>query len=40
MQANKEKATKMGAKGRFKVESHFNADLHYKQIMDVYQQFL
>jgi glycosyltransferase involved in cell wall biosynthesis len=40
MQTNKDKATKMGAKGRLKVESNFNADLHYKKIMDVYRQFL
>ncbi len=40
MQTNKEQATKMGSRGRFKVESRFNADLHYKQVMDVYQQFV
>ena len=30
----------MGRIGRQKMETEFNADIHYESIMNVYQQFL
>ena len=37
---NKEKAIEMGKVGRKKIEEEFNADIHYKRIIDVYNKFL
>ena len=30
----------MGRIGRYKMETEFNADIHYERIMNVYQRFL
>ena len=40
MFAHKNEAAEMGRIGRYKMETEFNADIHYKRIMNVYQQFL
>ena len=37
---HKSEAVEMGRAGRRKVETEFNADIHYERIMNVYQQFL
>ena len=37
---HKTEAVEMGRAGRRKVETEFNADIHYEKIMKVYQQFL
>ena len=37
---HKSEAVEMGRAGRRKVETQFNADIHYEKIMNVYQQFL
>lgn len=37
---HKSEAVEMGRMGRQKVETEFNADVHYEKIMKVYQQFL
>ncbi len=37
---NKEKVVEMGKLGRRKIETEFNADIHYERIMDVYNRFL
>lgn len=36
---HKTEAVEMGKAGRKKMETAFNADIHYEKIMDVYQQF-
>ena len=40
MFAHKNEAAEMGRIGRYKMETEFNADIHYERIMNVYQQFL
>ena len=40
MFAHKDEAAEMGRIGRYKMETEFNADIHYERIMNVYQQFL
>ncbi len=40
MSEHKDEAVEMGRAGRRKMETEFNADIHYQKIMDVYQQFL
>ncbi len=40
MYENKVEAAEMGKVGRKKMETEFNADIHYQRIMDVYQKFL
>ena len=40
MFAHKDEAAEMGRIGRHKMETEFNADIHYERIMNVYQQFL
>ena len=40
MFAHKDDAAEMGRIGRHKMETEFNADIHYERIMNVYQQFL
>ena len=40
MFAHKDDAAEMGRIGRYKMETEFNADIHYERIMNVYQQFL
>ena len=40
MSEHKSEATEMGRVGRYKMETEFNADIHYEKIMNVYQQFL
>lgn len=37
---HKNEAVEMGRTGRQKMETEFNADIHYERIMNVYQQFL
>lgn len=37
---NKESVVEMGKLGRRKIETEFNADIHYERIMDVYNKFL
>ena len=37
---NKTEAAEMGKAGRRKMETEFNADIHYQKIMDVYKKFL
>ena len=40
MAEHKNEAVEMGRIGRQKMETEFNADIHYERIMNVYQQFL
>ena len=40
MAEHKNEAAEMGRIGRQKMETEFNADIHYERIMNVYQQFL
>ena len=40
MSENKDEAAELGKVGRKKMETEFNADIHYQRIMDVYQKFL
>ncbi|RKU37235.1 glycosyltransferase family 1 protein [Candidatus Poribacteria bacterium] len=40
MSEHKSEAAEMGRIGRYKMETEFNADIHYERIMNVYQQFL
>ena len=40
MSEHKNEAVEMGRIGRRKMETEFNADIHYERIMKVYQQFL
>lgn len=40
MSENKAEAAEMGRVGREKMETAFNADIHYERIMNVYRQFL
>lgn len=40
MYEHKAEAVEMGVAGRRKMETEFNADIHYQKIMDVYEQFL
>ena len=40
MAEHKNDAVEMGRIGRQKMETEFNADIHYERIMNVYQQFL
>ena len=40
MSEHKDDAAEMGRIGRYKMETEFNADIHYERIMNVYQQFL
>lgn len=40
MSEHKSEAAEMGRVGRHKMETEFNADIHYERIMNVYQQFL
>ncbi len=40
MSEHKTEAAEMGKAGRRKMETEFNADIHYQKIMDVYKQFL
>lgn len=40
MYENKTEAAEMGRIGRGKMETEFNADIHYQRIMDIYQKFL
>ena len=40
MFTHKDEAAEMGRIGRYKMETEFNADIHYERIMNVYQQFL
>lgn len=40
MYEHKDDAAEMGRIGRSKMETEFNADIHYERIMNVYQQFL
>ena len=40
MYEHKAEAAEMGITGRRKMETEFNAEIHYQKIMDVYQQFL
>ncbi len=40
MSEHKSDAAEMGRIGRYKMETEFNADIHYERIMNVYQQFL
>ncbi len=40
MSQHKAEAIEMGLAGRQKMETEFNADIHYQKIMDVYQTFL
>lgn len=40
MSEHKNEAVEMGRIGRRKMETAFNADIHYERIMNVYQQFL
>ena len=40
MAEHKDEAIEMGRAGRRKMETEFNADIHYERIMNVYQQFL
>ena len=40
MSKHKSEAAEMGRVGRHKMETEFNADIHYERIMNVYQQFL
>ncbi len=37
---HKSEAAEMGRTGRYKMETEFNADIHYEKIMNVYKQFL
>ena len=37
---HRDEAVEMGRMGRQKMETDFNADIHYERIMNVYQQFL
>ena len=37
---HKTEAVEMGKAGRKKMETEFNADIHYQKIMDVYKKFL
>ena len=37
---HRNEAVEMGRTGRRKMETEFNADIHYERIMNVYQQFL
>lgn len=37
---NKTDAVEMGRIGRRKMETEFNADIHYQRIMDIYQKFI
>ena len=37
---HKSEATEMGRAARHKVETEFNANIHYEKIMSIYQQFL
>ena len=37
---HKDKAAEMGKTGRHKMETEFNADIHYEKIMNVYRKFL
>lgn len=36
---HKSEAAEMGRTGRYKMETEFNADIHYEKIMNVYKQF-
>ena len=40
MSENRAEAAEMGKVGRKKMETEFNADIHYQRIMDVYKKFL
>ena len=40
MSEHKIEAAEMGRIGRYKMETEFNADIHYEKIMNVYRQFL
>ena len=40
MSEHKNEAVEMGRVGRQKMETEFNADIHYEKVMKVYQQFL
>lgn len=40
MSEHKDDAAEMGRIGRYKMETEFNADIHYERIMNVYRQFL
>ncbi len=40
MYENKDEAAEMGKSCRKKVESEFNAEIHYKKICDIYEMFL
>ncbi len=40
MSEHKTEAAEMGKAGRRKMETEFNADIHYQKIMDVYKKFL
>lgn len=40
MSEHKSEAAEMGRTGRHKMETKFNADIHYDRIMNVYKQFL
>ena len=37
---HRNEAIEMGRMGRQKMETDFNADIHYERIMNVYQKFL
>ena len=39
MSEHKSDAAEMGRIGRYKMETEFNADIHYEKIMNVYKQF-
>ena len=40
MYEHKTEVTEMGNAARKKMETKFNADIHYEKIMDVYRKFL
>jgi hypothetical protein len=40
MSEHKSEAAEMGRIGRRKMETEFNADIHYEKIMNVYRKFL
>jgi glycosyltransferase involved in cell wall biosynthesis len=40
MSEHRSEAAEMGRTGRHKMETEFNADIHYEKIMNVYKQFL
>ena len=40
MHQNRTEAAEMGRIGRRKMETEFNADIHYERIMEIYQKFL